>query len=37
MAIPEGDEWRFVWVPRDDGAWMAAAARHSNIDREDPP
>jgi hypothetical protein len=27
---------RFLLVPRDDGAWAAAAARHWNIDRADP-
>jgi len=27
---------RFAFLPRQDDAWMAAAARHWNIDREDP-
>jgi hypothetical protein len=27
---------RFLLVPRDDGQWIAAAARHWNIDRADP-
>lgn len=27
---------RFLFSPRDDGAWIASAARHWNIDREDP-
>jgi hypothetical protein len=27
---------RFVLMPRDDGGWIAAAARHWHIDRADP-
>jgi hypothetical protein len=27
---------RFALLPRDDGRWIAAVARHWNIDREDP-
>ena len=27
---------RFGLLPRDDGAWMAAAGRHWNVDRADP-
>ncbi len=27
---------RFGLLPRDDGGWMAVAARHWNIDRDDP-
>jgi hypothetical protein len=27
---------RFVLVPGEDGAWIAAAGRHWNLDREDP-
>jgi hypothetical protein len=27
---------RFALLPRDDGRWLAAAARHWNIDRDDP-
>jgi hypothetical protein len=27
---------RFGLLPRDDGGWIAAAARHWNIDRDDP-
>jgi len=27
---------RFALTPRDDGGWIAAAARHWNIDRDDP-
>lgn len=27
---------RFLLTPRDDGAWMASAGRHWNIDRDDP-
>ena len=27
---------RFGLLPRDDGAWIAAAARHWNVDRDDP-
>jgi hypothetical protein len=27
---------RFALTPRDDGSWIAAAARHWNIDRDDP-
>jgi hypothetical protein len=27
---------RFGLLPRDDGGWIAAAARHWNVDRDDP-
>ena len=27
---------RFALLPRDDGGWIAAAARHWNVDRDDP-
>jgi hypothetical protein len=27
---------RFALLPRDDGRWIAAAARHWNVDRDDP-
>jgi hypothetical protein len=27
---------RFALMPREDGGWIAAAARHWNIDRPDP-
>jgi hypothetical protein len=27
---------RFALMPRDDGKWLAAVARHWNIDRDDP-
>ncbi len=27
---------RFALLPRDDGGWIAAAARHWNLDRPDP-
>ena len=27
---------RFVLTPRDDGAWIAGASRHWNVDRSDP-
>ena len=27
---------RFVLAPRDDGAWIAGASRHWNVDRSDP-
>jgi hypothetical protein len=27
---------RFLLIPRDDGEWIAAAARHWNVDRSDP-
>jgi hypothetical protein len=27
---------RFALLPRDDGSWIAAAARHWNVDRDDP-
>jgi hypothetical protein len=27
---------RYALLPRDDGSWLATAARHWNVDREDP-
>jgi hypothetical protein len=27
---------RYAFVPREDGAWLASAARHWNLDRADP-
>jgi hypothetical protein len=27
---------RYTMVPRDDGQWLAAVARHWNLDRDEP-